>query len=304
MAIVFLAFAVADARGDAQSVQWPSVSRVGGALILCLVMLVCSAAAWDLVMRGRGSRAGMLRSFVGGQLAKYVPGGIAQVVGQAGLAVAAGATKSQAVAGVAVHSLVGVVAPSLLFVSLWSLVASPFPTWLRVTSALASTIASLALVAHPTLRTLARVAQVRLRRAPDWQVPCWRALLQVYALGLAALAALSVAFATLAGATSDTSDVIAAAGGYGVAFFVGFLAVPIPAGIGVREGALLAVAAPNDDILTALAAAACLRILQLICEVLVALPVFGTALWHRQRHASGSHNGPAALGAEGDSSKE
>ena len=302
---VFLAFAVADARDDAATVQWPSRARVGTAVLLCLAMIACSAASWDLVMRGRGSRSGLLRSFVAGQLAKYVPGGIAQVLSQAGLAVAAGATRTQAVTGLALHSVVGVIAPSFTFVGLWCLLESPFPTWVRVGAGLASLVASAGFVARPGLSALGRLVHERLRIAEAWQVPGWRTLVEVYALGLAALVTLCTAFAVLAGAPADLTEVSGTALAYGVAFFVGFLAIPVPSGLGVREGTLLAVSAsPQVSPLTALAAAACLRAVQLVCELLVALPVFGSALWHRRREAGRAPDPRFSRDAEDDSTKE
>jgi hypothetical protein len=87
------------------------------------------------------------------------------------------------------------------------------------------------------------------RQAPPDLVPPQRAILVSSAWSVATLLASGGAFALL---VSDASNgTLVAILGYALAWAVGFLALPFPSGLGVREAVLVAVVGPTAPVIAA-----------------------------------------------------
>src|SRR5690349_7873399 len=67
---------------DARDVTWPRWQAIVPGTALLAAMVISGAASWIVLMHGRGASRRLLRAYFVGQLAKYVPGGVAQAVGQ------------------------------------------------------------------------------------------------------------------------------------------------------------------------------------------------------------------------------
>ena len=275
LVLVGVAYAVLDAGREARTATWPGAVQVAVSAALVTVMLAAGAAAWDVLMRTHARRLDLLRAFTVAQLSKYVPGGVAQVVGQVGQATGAGASALAAVTGMTTQALVGVLAPGLLAVSLLMLVDVDLPVLVRVVLGAACLLGAGLLAWRSFLAALvaSRPAQ-RLPGVRHLRVPDQATLAKTFGWGFVALMALGSAFATLVGPDGlGPRQVLVLVLAYATSFVVGFVAIPVPAGLGVREGVLVALLASTIPATEALATCVVLRVVQLAVELVLAGPV-------------------------------
>lgn len=243
------------------------------AAVAAVAAMATMAAVWADVLAALGSpqpRPSVLRWYFLGELGKYLPGGVWTVVGRGELARRAGVPVVAAYASVgfsliALYVAAALVAAVLLPFDLVGAADDP-----RVALGVAAVIVVGALMLHPAtwrvVLTLGRrltgrallvdpppgraIAAIVLRYGPSW-----------FGIGLATWA---IARALDPGAS--VSRVMLAAV---VSWIAGFLAVPVPAGGGVREAVFLAVAGLPAGVGAATAIAA--RLLFVAVDALGAL---------------------------------
>jgi uncharacterized membrane protein YbhN (UPF0104 family) len=230
---------VRDALVDA-SVPW----LVAG-LALAVAAMVSIALGWLATLRLLGDsfpRGRVVAWYFVGELGKYLPGGVWPVVGRAELARRGGIPRSRAYAGVALSLAVLYLAGMFVAVGFLPFAltgGSRLSPWMLFLVALPLGLLAL------NDRVLERLA-VRVRRATGRQLPLdipeWR---HSTALVLRYLPSwFLIGGATYAVSRSLTTDVsfprvmFAAV----LSWVAGFLAVPVPAGAGVREAVFLAFA--------------------------------------------------------------
>ena len=252
--------------------------RLAGAFALMVVALALWARAWSSLFGNEAAPRELRHGFYLSQLGKYVPGGIWQAAGLVGLARDAGADLARAstafvvlavaqVAGAAtVGGLAAIAAPDL---------SAPF----RI-----AVIAGLALVAlvHrgwmvATLRLAARVV----KRLDVSLVPAQGAILRAYAWSVAAAAAGACSFTVIAHPGSAALDVSAVAA-FATAWWIGFVAIPFPSGIGIREAVLLGALRASLGSGVVLGAAVGQRLAAIVAE-LTLIGATGTLHLHRRR---------------------
>jgi uncharacterized membrane protein YbhN (UPF0104 family) len=154
-------------------------------------------------------------------------------------------------------------------------------------------IAGLALVAlvHrgwmvATLRLAARVV----KRLDVSLVPVQGAILRAYAWSVAAAAAGACSFTVIAHPGSAALDVTAVAA-FATAWWIGFVAIPFPSGIGIREAVLLGALRAALGSGVVLGAAIGQRLVAIVAE-LALIGATGTLHLHRRRK-------PRAPGGDG-----
>lgn len=237
--------------------EWPRVSsEVARAQPAWLALAVVAAAAgivdvawgWRYVLRTLGAEVPARRVvswFFVGELAKYVPGGVWSVMGRAELANRGGVGRKRAYASVAMSLATAYLAAMLVAAVFLPFAADGASSWYGL-CLLALPLGVIGL--HPRVLGGAFALVGRLLRRPiDLAVPSWRATLLLVARFVPAW--LLVGTATWAVARSVTGDVsfprvvFAAV----LSWVVGFLAVPVPSGAGVREAVLFATSGlPRD----------------------------------------------------------
>jgi uncharacterized membrane protein YbhN (UPF0104 family) len=257
--------------------EWPEVgpsvrSADAGWLVtafaLAAVGMTYAAMGWGLVLRLLGRPMGLGRAaglYFRGEIAKYVPGGMWAVVGRGELARREGAPATIAYSSV-------LLSLGALYVSC-AVVAGVFVPW-SSTLERGPALAVVAVVVvglvglHPSvLRVVRSVAGRVLRRELEVDVPSWGASLAL--VGFYAPVWLCVGTATWAIVraldveASWAAVVLATA----TSWLVGFLAVPIPGGIGIREAVFLA-ALPSLELGPASAAAVVARVLFMLVDAL------------------------------------
>jgi glycosyltransferase 2 family protein len=248
--IAFLAAVVAGSWGEMVDAFRDEPGRFAASVVLNAVGLAVLAGSWALLQES-GSRGTHLRRYLMTQPAKHIPGGVAQPVGQVVLASQVGAPPAVMVARFVLH--VGMLAVAGLAAGT-GLAGSEDLWWIGVLSMVGGSVGVLVLFRVTSSPGPGR-AFVRFGRwatrgrlavdSTDLATPPSRLGTGLVAAGAGTIAR-AAAFALLAAPTIDL-PVVVLVGAYALAWTAGFVAIPFPAGLGIREavlGALLVAGAP------------------------------------------------------------
>ena len=284
LGLVFVVIRLAqdwDAVTDAlSSARWPLVLL---AVALGIAGMTTIGLNWHSMLRHAGGpsvspRASLHQYFVG-QLGKYVPGGVWPIVGRAEMAHRGGATRTAAY-GSTLLSLASTYLASLMTAAVFMAVlglrggGSSWAVWLVLVVPIGL------LMLHP--RVVSRVVSLVSRisgRSLDLPVASWQRSVTIVLLHLPAWLAISgatylVSQALGGGASLDRIGVATC-----VAWFLGFVVIGLPGGLGVREAAFVALVAPMDP-----AIAAAVALVSRVVFVVVDLVGAGIATgWHLGR---------------------
>ena len=257
------------------------------AALIVFQAMHCQLWAW--VLHGLGSPIPVSRAwsiFSVTMLARYVPTNLAMVVGRTAMGEREGVPKRVSLAGIVLQlgvTLVGAAALGAYFVIvLPDLQDQP----LRF-AALALPVLALILLEPRVFGPLANRVLRRLGREP---LPL--ALSRQRVLALALMAAISFAVAgvsvwafaeTVHGVAAD--EVPTVIGSYAIGYAAAVVTLVLPAGLGVREGAILAALAPVLPLTVAIAVAVAVRLLQVGVELAFAAL---TPVWARRAAAGGT----------------
>ncbi len=197
--------------------------------------MVAAGLGWLALFAG-GSRRGLLSGFYAAQLGKYVPGGIWQAVGQIGLTTSAAGSGAKAAAGFSVYTIIQLTS-GLALAAVAGVFVGSLPMWVRLVTA----VGWLALVLLDR-RWMVRLAAFIGRRTPAVSadlVPSQRGIIASFSWATTTLAGASLGYAVLLAGLSDGDALITMTLAFALAWLVGFLAVPFPSGLGVREAVLI-----------------------------------------------------------------
>jgi uncharacterized membrane protein YbhN (UPF0104 family) len=234
--IAGLAIAAVSTVEDAREQALPGLLPLAAALVAQLVAMVAAARGWATLFPLDSDRRAAVRGLYASQLTKYLPaGGFVQAASQVtlssqqtGMGVAAMRFPVFAACSVAAAATAGAVL----------VVAGDLPGWGRVAAALGLVV--LVVLDRRLLARTVRLARRVVRRLPPPDaLPDQRAILRCYGCVLVGQVAYAVAFVAL---LSDLAPVhaIAAAAAFSAAWGLGYLALPLPSGVLVREGVLIA----------------------------------------------------------------
>lgn len=253
-------------------VAWPRLLLAGAAV---LVALFAGLWAWGALLDVRV--ATVAPGFMTSQLGKYVPGGVWQAVGQVGYAASDAVSVKRASVGFVTFAVTQAVSGALLG-SLVAVAPGPVPGWVRLTAA-GGLLALIVLRRGWLVRVVGWAARLRgAEDAPEELVPSQGAIIRATAWGMLSLLAVGIAFAATLATDLPRSAWLTVVVAFVVAWTVGFLAIPVPAGVGVREGVLILVLGPVVASSTLVAASVVLRLVAMAAE---AVAIAGTRLWAR-----------------------
>lgn len=261
--LLFIGLALRDALRDPDLTVLPSAAGLAVAVTVVVVGLAAAAVGWARLLGLRDARV-VARGFLLAQLGKYIPGGVWQVIGQVGDATRSAETGGRSASLAFVVSVATQVTAGLL-VGLPLVFVATTPTWVRVVVVLAAG-ASVALLLERRLLTRVLLALPWLRGAARENMPTRVAIVVSTAMGCVSLAAAGIVF-DIAWTSPDAGPAAAAVPAYALAWTIGFLALPFPAGLGVREGALL-VLLPGGSTAAIVAASAVVRVVYIVGELL------------------------------------
>lgn len=266
----------------------------------CLLLLggyAFSATVWGLMVREMGGprlrATEAVRLFMIANLGRYVPGKVWQIAGLAALARARGVPAATATGAAVLGQGLALVAASA--VGLGAVLAGPpdLATWAPWAAGAAAVAVGVGLV-PPVFRFISGL-WFRLARQEEPE-----GLGSVHAvrwLGLYVVnwAVYALAFSVLARSVGVDAPLVPLGSAFAAAYVLGYLMIFAPAGVGVREGFLVALLTPWMGAAPAGALAVLARIWTTVVEVLPAGLFWG-------RHLSGSTGGDPADGPDGGAS--
>ncbi len=245
----------------------PSAPALGAAAALALLSLLATGRSWATLLGVRGAdRRDAVGALYLSQLSKYLPaGGLLQAVGQVSMSAGRSVPVSRAAVAYPVAALEVVVSGSVLAAGL--VLRSDLPAWARALAALAP-LAVCGL--HPrVLRTVLGLAGRVSRRVPDaTHLPASATIARSSVWAMANMAATSSVFTVLVRSVAPGTAVPAVFSAFAAAWVIGFVLVPFPSGLGVREAVLL-VAVPSLSPAELLAASLAHRVVTVLAEVVV-----------------------------------
>jgi uncharacterized membrane protein YbhN (UPF0104 family) len=267
--LIGIAFVIARTFDAADEQVLPSAGAlvVGG--LFAIVAIVSAARSWvalfsDLVV-DRELRLALRGTFYLSQLTKYLPaGGIVQTASQLGLARSIGIPLKRSAVAFPV-SVVGVaVACATLGAAL--VFDADLAGWIRALAAFG--LVSVVLLHRGLLAGALELAHRVVSRIPGSdQLPTQRDIFGLYGWALTAVGGFGAAYAALLGSLDVDANPFFVFCAFALSWLVGFLAVPIPAGVGVREAVLVALL-PGVGTAPLLAASLALRLLSIGAELL------------------------------------
>ncbi len=245
------------------------------ALVLSAVYVLATMQSWRSVMADLGVRLGWTSSahiFLVGQLGKYIPGGVWNVVAGAELAKDRGIPRARSASALGLTMLISaIVGVSLAGVAA---VAAPHggPGWVRLLG-IATPVALVAL-APRVLTALLNYALKMARRPVITEPLSGRAIFLSAAWALAAWVLAGVQLWVLAiglEMTASVSTALLAIGGFAAAWLVGLAVLFTPAGLGARELVLFPILANHLDTARIIAVVVLSRVLFTVVDVALAL---------------------------------
>lgn len=241
---------------------------------LAVLGMATVAVAWSSVLRLVGVDAARGRVFgwyFVGEIGKYVPGGLWPIVGRGELAVRGGVDRSAAYSSVALSLGMLYLADLFAVVALFPFAMSANDSSdngaLWVLALLPFGVAAL----HHGILEWARGTVERLaRRRVEVPIPQWGQSLRVLTRYLPAWAAIGTATWCLARAVDPTAPFAPVAFAACLSWVVGFVIIPVPGGVGVREATFIAACGLAPGV------AAVVAVLARLC--FVAVDTLGAAL--------------------------
>lgn len=263
--LVGLAIAAATTVDDVREQALPGAGPLAGAFVLQMLAVVFAARAWVALFPPEADRLALASGLYTSQLTKYLPaGGIAQAASQVALASSNGGMAAAAMR-LPLFSLCSVLAGVTFSTGL--VVDGDLPLWARALSVLG--LAALVTLDRRVLQALLRLARRFVRRLPPPEdLPGQRAILTCYLFALGNIAAFAAAFVLLLGDLTEI-DALGAGAALAAGWVVGYLVVPLPSGLGVREAVLVA-ALPSLAAGPLLAASVAHRLVGLVAEASLA----------------------------------
>jgi SAM-dependent methyltransferase/uncharacterized membrane protein YbhN (UPF0104 family) len=260
----------------------PSWSASLIALGILAVGFVGVAWGWISLFPRSADRIHLARAVYLSQLGKYVPGGVWQPSSQVALARSAGVTLADAAVAFPVSVIAVVAAAATTAGVLLVLPGSPLSGGLRAVVGLGPL--ALVFLHRSWMAKALELARRRVKRIPDHAVlPQQSQISASAAWQLLAVVGQGLSYAWLIHDLDGSVGLIPATGGFALAWLVGFVAVPIPAGLGLREAVLVGVLGGMTGTQTVLAAAVAHRLVNIACEILM---IAGNRLhlaWHTRR---------------------
>lgn len=266
-----------------ESARLVGIERVLVAAPLMLVGVVLTAETWrrwlNSLHRGLPWPTSH-RFFYLTQAGKYLPGSVWPIVAQTSLSRRFGVARTVVVASMGLFLITHVVTGTALGVGSLGAATRRWAPYL-----IPAAVAGGALLTPPAIRLIARFV-ARLRSLPASQLrPSWSTTAITALLMLGAWAGYGTATYVLSEPLgADVGDVLVVAGSYSLAWVVGFLALPAPAGVGAREGAFVALMAPVIGVDPALTVALLTRLLLTLADL--GLAAVSASVLH-PRHSPG-----------------
>lgn len=265
------------------------------AIPVCLAGMTAVGLPWRRAMDLMGAKVNyreILTWYFPGQLGKYVPGAIWPLVGRGEMAVRGGVPRGAAYGSVGLSLALTYLAATLTAIILLPLALLSGDTDTTTLLVFALLPVGLAMLHPAVLQRLVGTAEKVLSKDVKVAVPAWGDTVRLLLMHVPA-------WFLIAGATCLVTRAFDPSPEYGQIMFatvlswiIGFIIVPVPGGIGVREAAFAAAATSlNDDV------AATVAIMARLCFIVADLAGAGLVVVYQGWRASRQRN-PASLSRE------
>jgi glycosyltransferase 2 family protein len=263
IAAAAMAWALRSTWNESQDVSLvPSLAGTLAACALSAAGVVVVAFGWRALFPPSVDGRILTEGFYLSQLGKYVPGGIWQPTSQVVLARKAGASGSNAAIALPVYLVTAAIAYGLV----GSLAGFAGAEVRGGRLLMLLPLLAVGLDRRWMARALALVRRFTTRLSTDAELPDQRSILVCGGWQLAGALLQASAFTALYASIAPSTDVLLTIGAFGVAWLVGFLAVPLPAGFGVREAVLVALLGGSEVVGPVVAAAVYHRLINIGLE--------------------------------------
>lgn len=209
----------------------------------------------------------MFSDFFLAQLAKYIPGGgVWQMTGQVWMTTASGYTATRASGNLVIHALIQLLAGTALGGLL--VLDSKLPTWIRAGAAV-GLLSPILLHRSWMSVVLRRLGALLKLDFDELTPPAQGAIVRSWMWAVAGLFAIGLAYSVIVHALDASVNLLYSTFAFSLAWAIGFALVPFPAGLGVREAALIVLGTGSASV--ALAASIAVRLLAITAELTLAL---------------------------------
>ena len=278
--LIFLVVALVDSWDRSQALLRSPV-RLGAAFVVGVIALMLWARAWSALLGHEAERRALQHGFYLSQLGKYVPGGIWQAAGLVSLGRDAGVDIARASTAFVVLAVVQVAGAATVG-GIAAIGAADLATPLRI--AMIGGLGLIALAYRGWMVTALRMAARVVKRVDVTAVPSQRAIVRAYLLSVAATTTAAASFTVIAHPRNGGMT-FAAMAAFATAWWIGFVAVPFPSGIGIREAVLIGALRVPLGSATVLGAAVGQRLVSIAAELTLIFAT-GTRRLRRRRAAA------------------
>lgn len=266
LGLLGLGVAVATTAQDVEGTVLPDVPAFAVAGAAAVISLLSAGRSWATLLDAREHRREVLGALYLSQLSKYLPaGGLLQAAGQVTMSVKTSIPIARTAVAYPVAMLEIVIAGAVLASGL--VLSDELPWWGRI---LAGVAPLGAVLLHPRfLRGVLAIGRRVSARVPAADhLPPSATVVRSTGWALLNMIATTVAFVVLLRSIAPDTHSVATFSAFAAAWVIGFLVVPLPSGLGVRE-AILVLAVPGLAPGQILAASLAHRIVTVAAEVLV-----------------------------------
>lgn len=262
----FLVAALASSNGSLsvfERLTWGSASLV---VVVSIGVPLANSRAWAVLIDH--DHPSVRQRFYEAQPARYVPGGIAHPIGQMALTQDLGVARGRVMSAFVVQALCSAIAAAVI-AAIGLGLSAHLPLELRLMLSSCG-LASL-LLRRRNIGLIVGSRALGRFRIPAEDLPTQGSIMGSFGFSL-----LGFLFAGTAVWLLTDGSVLAyrdTAGAFAVGWLAGFLAVPVPAGLGVREGAMAAALSGSGqaEFAVVVGAALAYRVLAMVVELLVFL---------------------------------
>lgn len=248
IAIGGLAFAVrALVTGDASvslNPQRPLLLAL--AVVLGLLAMGTIGANWWAILRSLDNPTGLrnvLTAYYPGQLGKYLPGGLWPIVGRGELLFRNGTPRSIAYTSVAISLMLTYVAAAIVAIPLGvSTVLASRSIGLQIAAGVVLLVATIIIVHPRVFITIEGLLSKLFQRRWDLQFPPWHVTIAIIATSTISWLLVGTTTWVVAAAYGLTPPLGGTISSTALSWLCGFLIIPVPGGIGVREAVFVATA--------------------------------------------------------------
>lgn len=274
-----LAYAFVITWGDIRAQGVPHWSSLCAAYVLLVLATGCGGRSWSSLFSDREDRRRALKGFVVSQTSKYLPaGGVFQLGTQVSMSSSETQTRGDVAGLTLIHLWLTVVAGTIVG-AVVLLPVRGFSIPFIIALALAATLTIVGLRRAFITGVAGRLGRLSSRLPAPSIVPEQKRLL-IAAAGMGASFVLQgIALALLARQFDPDGSFSELAGAFAWAWVAGFVVLPLPSGLGVREAALVALV-PSFTSGAIIAASLVQRGLTIVAEVTLA----GAVVWWNRRN--------------------